>query len=104
MNSGRSLRNPPKIVPRRAWSTFVADSTRCTMNWSVHQYQTPRIGAPKRMPVQGKSGSDIGFQRLKKPGARAVASARPSRRARSRPITVTATAPPISTNICSMSV
>ena len=49
--------------PRRA------DSTRWTMNWSVHQYQTPRIGAPNRMPVHGKSGSDIGFHMSKKLGA-----------------------------------
>ena len=27
--------------------------TRCTMNWSVHQYQIPRIGAPNIIPVQG---------------------------------------------------
>ena len=36
------------------------------MNWSVHQYQTPRIGAPNRMPVQGKSGCDEGCHRSKR--------------------------------------
>ena len=37
------------------------DSTRCTITWSVHQYQMPRIGAPKKMPVHGKSGSLAGL-------------------------------------------
>src|SRR5947199_6748367 len=56
MNTGRIFRNPAKMVPVRAALTFLAASTRCTICWSVHQYQTPRIGAPNTMPVQGKLG------------------------------------------------
>src|SRR5439155_16804946 len=56
MNTGRIFRNPAKIVPVRAALTFLAASTRCTICWSVHQYQTPRIGEPNTMPVQGKLG------------------------------------------------
>ena len=36
------------------------------MNWSVHQYHTPRMGTPKTMPVQGKSGSVAGFHMFMK--------------------------------------
>ena len=103
MNTGSTFRKPPKMVPRRASSSLAADSTRWTMNWSVHQYQTPRIGAPKRMPVHGKSGSDIGFHMSKKLEP-AVALSSPQPPSCPRPIKVTATAPPTSTNICTMSV
>ena len=56
MNTGRIFRNPANTVPVRASLTLRAASTRCTMCWSVHQYHTPRIGAPNTMPVQGKAG------------------------------------------------
>ena len=36
------------------------------MYWSVHQYQNAMIGAPKSIPVHGKSGSLIGLNILKK--------------------------------------
>ena len=44
--SGTRWRSPPRFCepPRRAWSTPLADSTRWTMNWSVHQYQMPNTG------------------------------------------------------------
>src|SRR5438128_356014 len=56
MNTGRIFKNPAKMVRVRGALTFFAASTRCTMCWSVHQYHTPRIGAPNTMPVQGKLG------------------------------------------------
>ena len=64
-NTGRILRNPAKIVPAFAWPSSLADSTRCTITWSVHQYQMPRIGAPRKMPVHGNSGWLAGFIMLK---------------------------------------
>ncbi len=103
MNSGSSLRKPPKIVPRRASSMPCADSTRWTMNWSVHQYQTPRIGAPKRIPVQGKLGCDAGSHMSKKLLSTAPCSAAQPPSSAS-PISVTSTAPPTSTNIWIISV
>src|SRR5436309_9900604 len=70
MNTGRIFRKPAKMVPRRAAVTFFAASTRCTMCWSVHQYHTPRIGAPNTTPVQGKSGWLAGFHIEKKSAGR----------------------------------
>ncbi len=61
MKTGKILRKPAKIVPAFAWPSSRAESTRWTMTWSVHQYQMPRIGAPKKMPVQGKLESDAGL-------------------------------------------
>src|SRR3989442_4897629 len=46
-NTGRIFRNPAKIVPAFAWPSSRAESTRCTITWSVHQYQMPRIGDRK---------------------------------------------------------
>ena len=103
MNSGSSFRYPAKMVPARACSWSWAASTRCTMNWSVHQYQIPRIGAPNRIPVQGKSGSDIGFHRSMNAGATLCCMASHPPNA-DRPRTVTAIEPPTSTNICRRSV
>ena len=60
-NTGRIFRKPAKIVPALAWPSSFAESTRCTITWSVHQYQIPRIGAPRKIPVHGKSGSLIGL-------------------------------------------
>ena len=45
----------------RASCTLLAASVRWTIIWSVHQYQTPRIGAPNRTPVHGNSGWFIAF-------------------------------------------
>ena len=73
------------------------------MNWSVHQYHTPNIGAPNRMPVHGKLGSLAGFHMSRKPGP-AVRIISPQPPSASSPTIVTATAPPISTNIWIMSV
>ena len=53
MNTGRSFRNAAKIVPRRASRSFGAPRARCTMYWSVHQYQRPMIGAQNSMPSHG---------------------------------------------------
>ena len=53
MNTGISLRNAAKIVPRLASRSLGAPRVRCTMYWSVHQYQSPMIGAQKSMPSQG---------------------------------------------------
>jgi hypothetical protein len=73
------------------------------MNWSVHQYQTPRIGAPKRIPVQGKFGSLAGFHRERKSGPTDwISMSQPPSAA--SPATVTVTAPPMSTNSWSRSV
>ena len=102
-NSGSCFSHAPRMVPRRALAMPLAASTRCTMNWSVHQYHTARIGAPNRMPVQGNSGWFMLRQRLKARGC--TAACIPSQPPTAlRPITVTAIAPPSSTNICTMSV
>ncbi|EJW97907.1 hypothetical protein EVA_13984 [gut metagenome] len=45
------------MVPLRASFSFFPDSTRCTMNWSVHQYQKPMMAEPINAPNQGKLGS-----------------------------------------------
>lgn len=73
------------------------------MNWSVHQYHTPRIGAPKRIPVHGKLGSVAGFHMSKKLSGTVLVSA-PHPPSSASPTSVTATAPPISTNIWMRSV
>ena len=52
--TGKSLRKPAKMLPRRATCWFGATSARCTMYWSVHQYHRPMIGAQKSIPSQGK--------------------------------------------------
>ena len=41
------------MVPRRASFSFFPESTRCTMNWSVHQYQNPIMAEPISAPNQG---------------------------------------------------
>ena len=53
MNTGSSLRNDAKIVPRRAVRSSGAPRARWTMYWSVHQYQRPMIGAQKSIPSHG---------------------------------------------------
>src|SRR5580765_1833071 len=60
-NTGNTFKNPAKIVPALACPSSFADSTRCTITWSVHQYQMPKIGAPRKIPVHGYDGSDIGL-------------------------------------------
>ncbi len=45
------------MVPRRDSFWFLPESTRWTMNWSVHQYQKPMMAEPKRAPYHGNSGS-----------------------------------------------
>ena len=49
------------MAPRRAAASSFAASTRCTMYWSVHQYQRPTMGGVSTMPSQGNSGSSRGF-------------------------------------------
>src|ERR1051325_8367635 len=66
MNTGRIFRNPAPIVPFLASETFLAASTRCTMCWSVHQYQVPRSGAPNTIAAHGNSGWFLGFHIEKK--------------------------------------
>ena len=103
MNTGSSLRNPAEIVPRRASLALRAASTRCTMYWSVHQYHTPRIGAPNTMPVQGKFGWFMGFQIWKKSaGTRAASPPQPP--TAPSPSAVSRAEPPISTTVCITSV
>ena len=41
------------MVPRRASRSDGAPSARWTMYWSVHQYQSPTMGAQKSIPSQG---------------------------------------------------
>ena len=61
------------------------------MNWSVHQYQTPRMGAPKRIPVQGNEGWLAGSHISKKAGSLAALSApTPPKRTRAEMVTATA--------------
>ena len=55
MKTGSSLRQAAKIVPRRASVTLGAASVRCTMYWSVHQYQRPTIGEHSSIPGHGYS-------------------------------------------------
>ena len=38
-NSGRNLRREARTQPALAWLMFLADSVRCTITWSAHQYQ-----------------------------------------------------------------
>src|ERR1035437_1090315 len=52
--TGKSLRNAEKILPSRATFSLGAPRARCTMYWSVHQYQRPMTGAQMAMPNQGK--------------------------------------------------
>src|SRR5450756_1770303 len=42
------------MLPRRAVCSLGAPRARCTMYWSVHQYQRPMTGAQMAMPSQGK--------------------------------------------------
>src|SRR5690554_6755574 len=45
------------MVPRRDCFMSRPESTRCSINWSVHQYQKPIMADPRITPVHGKSGS-----------------------------------------------
>ena len=82
---------------------FRAASTRCTMCWSVHQYQIPRIGAPKTMPVHGKSLWFDGFHIEKKSGG--TAARRPENPPTAcRPMNISVTEPTMSTTACITSV
>jgi hypothetical protein len=51
--TGKSLRKAAKMLPRRAVLWSGAPSARWTMYWSVHQYQSPMIGAQISMPGHG---------------------------------------------------
>jgi len=53
MNTGSSFRYDAKMVPRRASRSLGAPSARCTMYWSVHQYQRPTMGAQTSIPSHG---------------------------------------------------
>ena len=66
INTGSNFRYPAKRAPFRALVMSFADKARCTIYWSVHQYQIPNIGAPNNIPVQGYSVSLAGRHRLKK--------------------------------------
>ncbi len=94
MNSGSCFKYAAKMVPLRAASIDRAESVRCTMNWSVHQYQIPRIVVPKTSPVQGKCGSEVDRHKLKAAGSTVDLSAlQPP--ILCNPITVMITDPPI---------
>ena len=60
MKTGQTLRKPPQMAPRRASVSDLAASIRCTMYWSVHQYQTPMIGEAIMTPSHGNVGSESG--------------------------------------------
>jgi len=65
---------------RRAVGRSLAERVRCTMYWSVHQYQMPTIGEAMITPNQGKVGSDSGRQRVNASLlARHIATSSPSR-------------------------
>ena len=81
----------------------LAASTRCTMCWSVHQYHTPRMGAPNTTPVHGKSGWFIGFH-IEKKSAGSFASSPDHPPTALRPINMSAAEPKISTTACITSV
>jgi hypothetical protein len=53
MKTGSSFRNAANNLPRRASRSLGAPRARCTMYWSVHQYQSPMMGAQKSIPSQG---------------------------------------------------
>ena len=61
--TGSNLRYAPNIVPRRASFWFFPERTRCTINWSVHQYQKPIIEEPTSAPNHGKLGSRLSRMR-----------------------------------------
>src|SRR5258708_1032379 len=51
MKTGRIFRKPAKIVAALACPSLLAESTRCTITWSAHQYHRPTMGAPKKIPA-----------------------------------------------------
>jgi len=53
MKTGMSFKYEAKMVPRRASRSFGAPRARWTMYWSVHQYQSPMMGAQINMPSHG---------------------------------------------------
>src|SRR6056297_31857 len=57
-NTGKSFNKAPKIVPRLPSLIFFAVKARCTIYWSVHQYQIPVIVLAISSEGQGKSGSE----------------------------------------------
>jgi hypothetical protein len=86
-----------------AWPSSFAASARWTITWSVHQYQIPRIGAPRKMPVHGKSGWLDGFIMWKKPAG--TCASRPLiPPTRPRPMNISVRAPTMSTTVCITSV
>eukprot|EP00964_Phaeocystis_antarctica_P078405 scaffold48777_cov63-Phaeocystis_antarctica.AAC.2 len=60
---GRTMTStgPAKTVDARACASERAESTRCTIAWSRHQYHSPPTFCPMTMPTKGKSGSSIGL-------------------------------------------
>ena len=124
MKTGSSLSIPAKMLPRRASVSFRAPRARCTMYWSVHQYQRPMIGAQRSIPGHGKlplkyhairfgssTGAQapsipsgmIGFHRLKRSGSRASRSP-PQPPSADSPNQVKRPEPTTSTSVCSASV
>src|SRR6056297_2243957 len=57
-NTGKSFNKAPKMVPLLPSLIFFAVNARCTMYWSVHQYQIPVIVLAISNEGQGKSGSE----------------------------------------------
>ena len=58
-NTGSSFRYAPKMAPRRACFISLPERTRCTMYWSVHQYQKPMMEEPISAPSHGYCGSRL---------------------------------------------
>ena len=102
-NTADSFSHAPQMAPRRAVASSSAASTRCTMYWSVHQYQRPTMGGVSTMPSHGNSGSSSGFHMSNRSSPTASRSS-PQPPISTSPKTVTAAEPPTRTNACSASV
>eukprot|EP00965_Chrysotila_dentata_P034657 1153618-Pleurochrysis_carterae.AAC.2 len=63
----RILSHPARLHAPRAWKTFLAARTRCTIAWSRHQYQSAEALNPSIRPSVGKSASSGGLYMRKKP-------------------------------------
>ena len=102
-NTGNNFNTAPKIVPRRPSFIFLAVNARCTMYWSVHQYQIPTIVLVINSEGHGKSGSVAGLHILKYSGVKVsvILSHPPTL---SSPIKVKTVAPKINRTACKVSV
>ena len=63
--AGRNFNNPARIEPPCECAKFLADKDRCTITWSVHQYQIEEKVWPKINGIHGISGSEFDRKSLK---------------------------------------